>query len=322
MKFLYQKFCIENNKNLKKLLYIYIIVNSFFVYSQKNEELDSIPPNFDDYILVKPGDSITIKLNEITLLPKQKFKSKVDVRYYLWFRRKVFKAYPFAKLASERLDSLNARLERIDSKRKRRKYTKQVQKYIEGEFMDQIKKMTKTEGRLLIKLIHRQTGKTAFNNIKGLRSGWKAFWYNTTANLFKLSLKDEYHPETINEDYLIEDILQRSFLQGKLEEQEARLALDYLEMVPKYKNIDSRILLRDVYSLITSKHYKLVNCDCTIVAQNPKMSPHIEAMRKNLAEDLESESNQISVKATTTEKLGFTGKEEGIAVYAVVLLEK
>ena len=206
------------------------------MFSQKNEELDSIPPNFDDYILVKPGDSITIKLNEITLLPKQKFKSKVDVRYYLWFRRKVFKAYPFAKLASERLDSLNARLERIDSKRKRRKYTKQVQKYIEGEFTDQIKKMTKTEGRVLIKLIHRQTGKTAFNNIKGLRSGWKAFWYNTTANLFKLSLKDEYHPETINEDYLIEDILQRAFIDDALEKQNSKLDFDFEKIIGERKS--------------------------------------------------------------------------------------
>ncbi|MEH6457207.1 MAG: 2-C-methyl-D-erythritol 2,4-cyclodiphosphate synthase [Cocleimonas sp.] len=90
---------------------------------------------------------------------------------------------------------------------------------------------------------------------------------------------------------------------------------------PKYENIDSRILLRHVYSLITEKQYRLVNCDCTIVAQNPKMAPHIEAMRKNLATDLKSQESQISVKATTTEKLGFTGREEGISVYAVVLLE-
>lgn len=91
---------------------------------------------------------------------------------------------------------------------------------------------------------------------------------------------------------------------------------------PKYKNIDSRILLRHVYSLISDKQYRIVNCDCTIVAQSPKMVAHIEAMRKNLAADLRSKDNQISVKATTTEKLGFAGKEEGIAVYAVVLLEK
>lgn len=91
---------------------------------------------------------------------------------------------------------------------------------------------------------------------------------------------------------------------------------------PKYENIDSRILLRDVYSIIQSKGYRLVNCDCTIVAQNPKMASHIDKMRQNLAVDLQSKVSQISVKATTTENLGFTGKEEGIAVYAVVLLGK
>lgn len=205
-------------------------------FSQKREILDSLPHNIDDYIFVKPGDSVTIKLKGITLLPKHKFNSRTDVRYYLWFRRKVFKAYPYAKLASERLDSLNVRLGRIDSKSKKRKYTKQVQKYIEGEFTDQIKKMTTTEGRLLIKLIHRQTGKTAFDNIKGLRSGWKAFWYNTTANLFKISLKDEYHPETINEDFLIEDILQRAFIDDALIKQDSKLDFDFQQIITERKS--------------------------------------------------------------------------------------
>tara|TARA_R110002049_G_scaffold45022_1_gene131578 strand:- start:169 stop:876 length:708 start_codon:yes stop_codon:yes gene_type:complete len=203
---------------------------SFLTFSQKRD-LDSLPKNIDEYIFVKPGDSLIIQLNEIALLPKPKFSSREDIRYYLWFKKKVFKAYPFAKLASERLDSLNSRLERIDSKSKRRKYTKLVQNYIEGEFTDQIKKMTTTEGRILIKLIHRQTGKTAFNNIKGLRSGWKAFWYNTTANIFKLSLKTEYLPETVNEDFLIEDILQRAFRDDKLEAQKSKLNFDFIKTI-------------------------------------------------------------------------------------------
>jgi hypothetical protein len=194
-----------------------------------------LPKNTDEYIFVKPGDSVVIQLNEIALLPKPKFSSKNDIRYYLWFRKKVYKAYPFAKLASERLDSLNARLERIDSKSKRRRYTRLVQDYIEGEFTTQIKKMTTTEGRILIKLIHRQTGQTAFNNIKGLRSGWRAFWYNTTANVFQLSLKTEYSPETINEDFLIEDALQRAFLEGKLQGQKSKLNFDFIKVMADRK---------------------------------------------------------------------------------------
>ena len=220
-------------------------------FSQKRD-IDSLPKYTDEYIFVKPGDSVVIQLNEIALIPKPKFNSKEDIRYYLCFRKKVYKAYPFAKLASERLDSLNARLERIDSKGKRRKYTKLVQNYIEGEFTDQIKKMTTTEGRILIKLIHRQTGKTAFNNIKGLRSGWKAFWYNTTANIFKLSLKSEYLPETVNEDFLIEDVLQRAFLDGKLQPQKSKLDFDFIEVIASKK---AKINVEE-YKLMFSKMKK------------------------------------------------------------------
>ena len=91
---------------------------------------------------------------------------------------------------------------------------------------------------------------------------------------------------------------------------------------PQYKGIDSRILLRKVYSIIQNKGYKLVNLDTTIIAQEPKMRGHVDQMRVNIAEDLNVHFDQISVKATTTEQLGFTGRKEGIACEAVVLLTK
>ncbi|OTP98151.1 2-C-methyl-D-erythritol 2,4-cyclodiphosphate synthase [Gilliamella apicola] len=91
---------------------------------------------------------------------------------------------------------------------------------------------------------------------------------------------------------------------------------------PQYKGIDSRILLRKVYSIIQNKGYELVNLDTTIIAQEPKMRGHVDQMRINLAEDLNVHFDQISVKATTTEQLGFTGRKEGIACEAVVLLTK
>lgn len=87
-----------------------------------------------------------------------------------------------------------------------------------------------------------------------------------------------------------------------------------------YANIDSRILLRHVYELVKARGYVIGNLDCTIIAQAPKMAPHIRAMRECLATDLACSIDQISVKATTTEKLGFAGREEGIAAHAVVLL--
>jgi len=88
-----------------------------------------------------------------------------------------------------------------------------------------------------------------------------------------------------------------------------------------FKDIDSRLLLRHVTEIIHKNNYKLGNCDCTIVAQNPKLAPYIVDMRSNLARDLKVDINAVSIKATTTEKLGFSGRSEGIEAYAVVLLE-
>lgn len=90
----------------------------------------------------------------------------------------------------------------------------------------------------------------------------------------------------------------------------------------QYKNIDSMLLLSKVKELIYSKGYKIINLDSIIVLQKPKVKPYIEAMRKRVAEVLEIEVDQVSVKATTEEKLGFTGDESGVKSYCVVLLEK
>ena len=89
---------------------------------------------------------------------------------------------------------------------------------------------------------------------------------------------------------------------------------------PGYKNADSRILLRKVGELVAGKGYALVNADMTIIAESPKMSPHIDGMRANIAADLGVAADCISVKATTTESLGFAGREEGIACQAAVLV--
>ena len=91
---------------------------------------------------------------------------------------------------------------------------------------------------------------------------------------------------------------------------------------PTFEGADSRQLLRQVVALVGERGYALGNADLTIIAQAPKLASHIGAMRQNLAEDLGCDMDQINVKATTTEKLGFLGREEGIAVHAVVLLKE
>jgi len=189
-----------------------------------------------DYIIIK-GDSIprtTIDWDEVMLLHKLEWKSDEDKRRYLILKRKTIKVYPYATLAAVRLDSLNARLSRYEKKSDRKRYAKLMQKYIEGEFSDELKKLTRTEGQILIKLIHRQTGHTTFDLIKELRNGWRAFWFNNTASLFDLSLKKEFDPMNEKEDYLIEDILQRNFQSGRLERQKDALGLDFFELSDKW----------------------------------------------------------------------------------------
>lgn len=91
---------------------------------------------------------------------------------------------------------------------------------------------------------------------------------------------------------------------------------------PAFKGIDSKILLREVIALISTKGYKVGNIDSTIALQQPKVNPHIPDMKKCLAEVMQIDEEDVSIKATTTEKLGFVGKKEGVAAYAAVLIEK
>ncbi len=91
---------------------------------------------------------------------------------------------------------------------------------------------------------------------------------------------------------------------------------------PAFKGADSRVLLRHVYAIVQQKGYQVVNLDITIIAQAPKMAPHISAMCSNIAADLNIDVDCVNVKATTTERLGFEGRKEGIAVQAITLLEK
>jgi 2-C-methyl-D-erythritol 2,4-cyclodiphosphate synthase len=100
------------------------------------------------------------------------------------------------------------------------------------------------------------------------------------------------------------------------------IGIHFPDSDPEFKGIDSKILLKKVLALISPKKYRLVNLDSTICLQAPKISPWIPSMKKCLADILETSEDNISIKATTTEKLGFVGREEGIEAYAVILLEE
>jgi len=217
----------------KQLLIFSIVFSSQLMISQITEEESYQQIDSTKYYYIVQGDSIPrefIDLEEVILLSKLEFTSKEDRKRYLILRRKTRKVYPYAKLASERLTVMTERLKTIEKKRDQKKYTKRVQKYIEEEFSEKLKKFTRTEGQILAKLIHRQTGRTGFELVKELRNSWRAFWYNTTANLFDISLKEEYNPFNNKEDYLIEDILERSFQDNILERQAPAFPIDFLDL--------------------------------------------------------------------------------------------
>lgn len=159
------------------------------------------------------GDSVfkkEIDLKEVVVYKPVIFADNQERLDYFVLKRKVLKVYPYAKMASERLAKLNDRLDKIKSKRKKKKYTKMLEKFLQEELTAELKKLTRTEGQILVKLIYRETGITAFSLVRELRNGFRAFTYNTIAKVFKISLKEEYDPLNVREDLFIEDILRNS----------------------------------------------------------------------------------------------------------------
>lgn len=174
----------------------------------------------------------TIRLPEVVVFGKErKFISEEARKQYLILRNRVKKVYPYAKLAADRLEIMQQTMDTMRNKRAKKLYTKRMQKYIEDRFTDELKKLSRSQGRILVKLIHRQTGKTAFQLVKDLRNGWSAFMYNSTAWLYDISLKTEYNPTENNEDLLIEEILLRAFANDELEYQAPAFEIDFSKIL-------------------------------------------------------------------------------------------
>ena len=211
----------------KQYLFFLFLFSTLISSSQQIDD-DTVT----DYIRIE-GDTIvkgSIGLNEVLLLPRRPFKNSEQIRKYLILKRKTIKVYPYSVMASKRLKSLNNRLLIIKTKRERRRYTRMVQKFLEDELTPELSKLTKSEGQILIKLIYRQTGITAYNLVKNLRNGVKAFLYNTTARFFDLNLKTEFNPEIILDDYYIEDIIQRSVRDNLIEYNEPKNKYDLFKL--------------------------------------------------------------------------------------------
>ena len=178
-------------------------------------------------VVIQDGDTI-VPLDEVVVY-RQKFSAEEKKEFQL-LQNRVYKVYPIAKIAADRLTVLNNNMDKLKSNREKKKYFKIVEDYMENEFTGQLKKLSRKQGQILVKLIHRQTGFTTFELIKDYKSGWKAFWSNNTARLFDINLKTKYAPYDVNEDFLIETILDRAFIRGRLAPQKTANPVDIDEL--------------------------------------------------------------------------------------------
>ncbi len=191
---------------MKKIVFLFGLLFSFqCIFSQEI--------TIKEFIVID-GDTIIIsKVPEVEVLA---FKNREEkLRYYI-LKRKVLKVYPYALQAKIKLNEIQNGLDSIPKRRHKKRYTKEVAKWIKEEYAEQLKNLTMSEGRILVKLIYRETRITSYELVKSYRGRFNAFFWQTMARLWDNNLKTEYDPVNVREDMLIEHIILQAKLEGKL----------------------------------------------------------------------------------------------------------
>jgi len=167
------------------------------------------------HFTIANGDTFFVAdVPEIEILA---FKDKEERSKYYILKRRVVKVYPFALSAKEKLMGIQKGLYSIPKRRHKKRYTKEVAKWIKEEYADRLKKLTMSEGKILVKLIYRETNTTSYEIVKSYRGRFNAFFWQTMAKFWNNNLKTEYDPVNNREDMLIEHILIQAKLEGKFE---------------------------------------------------------------------------------------------------------
>ena len=173
-----------------------------------------------DKLLIAPftivnGDTFFIAdIPEVEVLA---FKDKNERTKYYILKRRVLKVYPYALSAKEKLMSIQNGLDSIPKRRQKKRYTKEVAKWVKEEYADRLKNLTMSEGKILVKLIFRETNTSSYEIVKSYRGRFNAFFWQTMAKFWNNNLKTEYDPVNVREDMLIEHILIQAKLEGRFE---------------------------------------------------------------------------------------------------------
>ena len=188
----------------KKILFLLLLFSSVNIFSQNI---------IKDYV-VEQGD--TILLTEIPSIDIISFTDNKERWRYQILKRKVLKVYPYAIYTKQKLEEMENELDSISRKRKKKIHTKKVAKFLKEELGEELKKLTRTEGNILVKLIYRETNISTYKLLKLYRGTVNAYFWQTMAKIYDNDLKQEYDPLNNREDMWIEHIINQAKLEGKL----------------------------------------------------------------------------------------------------------
>ena len=190
----------------QKILFLLVFLGfGLFVKAQ-------VKPTIKEFIIVDEDTIIISKLPEVEILAFKDYDEKL--RYYI-LKRKVLKVYPYALKAKKRLVAIQVGLDSLPKRRHKKRYTKEVANWVKEEYAEQLKNLTMSEGRILVKLIYRETQITSYELVKSYRGRFNAFFWQTLAKFYDNDLKARYYPINNREDMLIEHIILQAKLEGR-----------------------------------------------------------------------------------------------------------
>ncbi|HKL08945.1 MAG TPA: DUF4294 domain-containing protein [Bacteroidales bacterium] len=190
-------------KKVKLIITIMVLFVNLDVVGQDKEGSDTV---FVTKTVIEGDDTIpNVAIDEVIIIPKPEFRNRYQAWRYRKLVRDLKKVYPYAKLAKRKLDQMEKEYLELETEKERKKYIKTIEKQLMNEFGDELKKLTITQGRLLLKLIDRETGSTSYVLLQELRGNFSAFFWQAIARLFGSNLKSEYDPD--GEDRMIERVV-------------------------------------------------------------------------------------------------------------------
>ena len=189
-----------------RIIFLLIFLFNSILYSQNNSKVA-------DFEIVDNDTVFLAKVPEVEIVS---FRNSTDRKQYFILKRKVLKVYPYALLARDKLRLIQENLDAIPRKRHKKRYIKDIVKQVKKEYSDVLKKLTMSEGRILVKLIYRETQITSYEIVKTYRGRFNAFFWQTMAKVWNNNLKTDYDPINVQEDMFIEHIILQAKLEGKI----------------------------------------------------------------------------------------------------------